>query len=337
MTSRLPPGRTVLFGVSTGIVTRSFFEGQFAALRAAGWQVVYATTDERGARRLAEAEGAVFAPIPIRRDPTPWQDAAALLAVMRLLRAHHPDVCVWAHPRWGCSEAWPAASAACGASMSSTACATRPPGLASAGTPARRGGSLPAADVVVPVGHDVAETLVADRVTSAARIEILGRGSANGVQVPPPQPRAPLDVPVPPDDVVVGFVGRLTRDKACSSCSRPGLSSSRTSPGALSCWPVHRSPMPCGEPSPRPCRPVLGHIWSGTSTISPRSTPASTCSSCPATARACRPWSWRPRPTAYRASPPAPPAQPSRWSPASPVLSCRSAPLRTCGAPCAAW
>lgn len=207
-----PP--TALFGVSTGIVTRSFFEGLFAALRDAGWQVVYATTDERGARSLAEAEGALFVTVPVRRDPTPWQDAAALLAVVRLLRRHRPDICVWGTPKMGLLGS--VSSRLCGIRgvyvvhglRYQTARGWRRRGLRLAETV-----TCWAADIVVPVGRDVARTLVDDGITSAARIEVLGHGSANGVQVPAPVTRVALDVDVPSADVVVGFVGRLTRDK----------------------------------------------------------------------------------------------------------------------------
>src|SRR5699024_4138566 len=91
----------ILFGVTTGIVVRSFFDGLLASLREENWQVSLLTTTEAQARDFAREEGVDFYAIKTVRNPSPVADLKTLASLMTALRSIRPDIAVWGTPKIG--------------------------------------------------------------------------------------------------------------------------------------------------------------------------------------------------------------------------------------------
>lgn len=206
--------RKILFGVTTGIVVRSFFEGQFAMLRSAGWNVTLVTTDLGDARLVADREGATFVPVDAVRDPSPRHDLRTFRSLVQVLLRERPDLAVWGTPKFGLLG--PIASRV-----------TRVPSVyvlhglrLQTATGAKKfmltwfeRVACRAADQVVAVSHDLRDEAIRLKLTSRSRIRVLGAGSANGVDFHPKRPEARRSMSLPTDGVLVAFVGRITQDK----------------------------------------------------------------------------------------------------------------------------
>jgi glycosyltransferase involved in cell wall biosynthesis len=192
--------------------------GRLRALREAGFRVTLISSPGELLNRTAAREGVEAIGLSMRREIAPLADLVSLLRLWWLLLLLQPDLCEFSTPKaglLGSLAAW------------------------LAGVPARvymlRGLKLETA-----VGIKRSLLLMAERtasacvqsvlcnslsmktralalgVASAAKIHLLGDGSSNGVDVERFSP-GPSDVRsrlgIPQDSAVVGFVGRLTRDK----------------------------------------------------------------------------------------------------------------------------
>lgn len=204
----------ILFGVTTGLVVRSFFSGQFEMLSKAGWDVVLVTTEEGNARAFAQDAGARFVPIEASRSPRPGTDLNTLRTLVNTLRAEQPDLAVWGTPKIGLLG--PVASR-----MTKTASIYVLHGLRLETTHGFTRFLLiwcerlaaTAAHEVVAVGEDVRLEAIRRRLVAPRRIRVLGSGSANGVTFQPRRKGARQRLGLPDDRPVVAFVGRITRDK----------------------------------------------------------------------------------------------------------------------------
>lgn len=205
---------TILFGVTTGLVAKSFFTGQFDMLRQAGWDVVLVTTDEGEAKELAIAEGATFIPIHASRNPSLGTDLRTLKTLIRILHARRPTLAIWGTPKLGLLG--PIASRFTGTRNIYVLHGLR---LETAAGITRHVLTFcerlaaTSANEVVAVGHDLRAEAIRLRIVAPHRIRVLGAGSANGVSFRPHRSGARDRMELPANRVIVAFVGRITRDK----------------------------------------------------------------------------------------------------------------------------
>lgn len=181
-----------------------------AELARRGWRVHFVTgTNIDAAKRIPGVE---FHVVPMCRSISPLTDLAAVASFRRLLRGLRPDVVWAATPKaslvgllaarlagvphrvfhvWGCrwdggrgARAWLVKQA----DRLACACASE----------------------VIPVSRSLATLLKDERITSRC-IVVLGEGGTKGVDLTAFRPR---DVPRGPgESPVIGFLGRLSRDK----------------------------------------------------------------------------------------------------------------------------
>lgn len=192
--------------------------GRLRALREAGFRVTLISSPGELLNRTAAREGVEAIGIPIRREIAPFADLVSVLRLWWLLIRLKPDVCEFSTPKAGLLGS-----------------------LASllAGVPARvymlRGLKLETASgikrslllmaertasacvqSVLCNSQSMRARALALSVAPAAKMRVLGDGSSNGVDMYRFSP-GPSDIRarfnLPQEALVVGFVGRLTRDK----------------------------------------------------------------------------------------------------------------------------
>lgn len=207
----------VLFGVTTGIVARSFFEGMFRYLRTAGWQVVLVSPGDHGAVEFARTEGARHRVVPAQRNPSPIQDARTVVRLMRTLLTERPHVAVWGTPKIGLLGTL-------AGRLSRTPSVYVIHGLRyESATGVRRQVlrfmekmACMLAREVITVGNDVLAVAETAGILTPGKARVLGHGSANGYVASTPRHGARARLGIGETDFVVGFVGRVTADKGVS-------------------------------------------------------------------------------------------------------------------------
>ncbi len=80
---------------------RVLLAGQLGFVARSGFDVTVVASPGPDLAPSAEREGVAWHAVPMRRDIAPWADAAALLALYRLLRRIRPDVVVAGSPKAG--------------------------------------------------------------------------------------------------------------------------------------------------------------------------------------------------------------------------------------------
>lgn len=198
----------------TSSVSACFFEGQAGYLQQQGWTIsLTAGADVPGQlERFGQTEGISVHPFPLGRDISLWADAKAFVRAVRIFRKLRPTISNVGTPKAGLV-------------MGLAAAVTRVPiriytlhGLRLATTtgPKRRvltiaeKISMAAAHTVVCVSPSLREQVIELGLAKPDKVVVNGAGSINGVAVPQPEttPR-----PRSASEPVIGFVGRLTRDK----------------------------------------------------------------------------------------------------------------------------
>jgi glycosyltransferase involved in cell wall biosynthesis len=208
---------TIVIGV-THSQTCLVLTGRLRRLREAGFRVVLVSSPGALLDGTAAAEGVEAIAIPIQRQIAPPADLVSLARLFRLLYRLKPQIVEFSTPKaglLGSLAAW-----LCG--VPCRVYLLRGLKLETAAGLKRR--ILWAAErVTAACAHRVlcnSESLrtraFALRLAPAGKLHLLGAGSSNGVDVErfsprPSSMRAKLGLT--PDDLVIGFVGRLTRDK----------------------------------------------------------------------------------------------------------------------------
>jgi glycosyltransferase involved in cell wall biosynthesis len=201
-----------------------FLRGQLAAARAAGFDVSLLCGPGDMARALAAAEGAHLVEIALARDMAPARDLAALLAITRALRRLRPHIVDAGTPKAGLLVLL-------GAWLARVPCRVHTlHGLRSETLRGARKHVVTAltrltcalAGRVICVSPSLAARAVATGATGARKVVVLGAGSANGLDLARFTPgatsvqaaqalRAARGIPA--GAPVLGFVGRVARDK----------------------------------------------------------------------------------------------------------------------------
>ncbi|WP_377644197.1 glycosyltransferase family 4 protein [Oryzobacter terrae] len=204
----------VLYGMTSGVSARGFIRGQAPFLRDRGWDVALLCNEEADVARFAAEEGMRFLPVPLERNPSWRSDLRAVRSLVGWLRGVRPSVAVWGTPKASLFGV-----AACRVLGVPTVYQVH--GLRLEGASGVRRRVLAAlesltcrlATVVVPVGHELRESVAALSIVPANRVRLLADGSCNGVAPSTGSPRYREALGIAPSATVVTFAGRITRDK----------------------------------------------------------------------------------------------------------------------------
>ncbi|MDO5502414.1 MAG: glycosyltransferase family 4 protein, partial [Actinomycetia bacterium] len=213
----------ILYGTTVGGSAYHLLHGQMSWLSQQGHEVRLATTPDALAHQAVEREGVPLIPIQMEREISLRHDLKALFRWLKTIRDYRPDVI---------NVGTPKASLLGGLA----AYVLRVPirvyvvrGLRAEGAKGRKRAlllgmewlTMRLANRIVFVSDSLADESARHRLTPARHTYILASGSSNGVDakgiaqfissVDATQLRASLGIHK--DEVVVGFIGRLTSDK----------------------------------------------------------------------------------------------------------------------------
>jgi len=220
-----------LLHVTTAPQALFFLRGQAAFMRAHGLEVHAVSSPGPELEQFSRDEGVEVHAVPMQRAISPFHDLGAVVRLAGVLRRVRPDI-VHAHtPKGGLLGMAAAAAAGVPARIYHLHCL---PMVTSQGV--RRAllrladrVSCALAHRVLGVSRSLVELAVAEHLVAPDRIEVLGHGSINGVDAagrfrPGPgseaagrEERARLGIPL--DARVIGFVGRVVRDKGIAELS----------------------------------------------------------------------------------------------------------------------
>jgi glycosyltransferase involved in cell wall biosynthesis len=202
-----------------------FLNGQVRYMRERGYTLSVVTSPGEGLTAFGEREGVQTHPLEMPRKITPAQDVRAVASLTALLRRIRPDL-VHAHtPKGGLLGMMAATAAGVPARIyhmrglpMETAHGARRALLANTERI-----SCGLAHRVLAVSRSLRDAALAHRLCPADKIRVLAGGSGNGVDAHGrfdpaqvgPHARVELrrELGLPHDAVVLGFVGRLVRDK----------------------------------------------------------------------------------------------------------------------------
>ena len=213
-TSRPP---TILVGV-THPQTCLVLGARLRVLRETGFRVLLVSSPGELLDRTAEREGVERIAVSMRRGIAPWADMVALLRLWWLIGRCSPDLVEFSTPKAGLLGTLAARLRGVprrvymlrGLKLETTTGLKRRILLAAERLTSR------CAHVVLCNSESLRAEALALRVAPGGKLSLLGEGSSNGVDIERFSP-GPSDVRerlgIPCDAPVVGFVGRLTRDK----------------------------------------------------------------------------------------------------------------------------
>jgi glycosyltransferase involved in cell wall biosynthesis len=219
-----PPGRhaTVLH-VTTVASTLRFLHGQTSFIRRAGFDVHAVSSPGPELAAFAEKEGVAVHAVEMTRRMTPLRDLRALLRLRKVLRRVRPDIVHGHTPKGGLLAmlaGWLAGTPVRIYHLRGL------PLLTASGTRRRilrltEAVSCGLAHRVIAVSHSMRSEAIRERLCAPDRIKVLLGGSGNGVDaegrfrplgdVVRRETRARHGIPE--DALVVGFVGRIVREK----------------------------------------------------------------------------------------------------------------------------
>lgn len=215
--------RPRLFVVVThGLSARYLLRGQLAFLRERGFEVTLAAAPGPLLDEAAAAEGVSACPLPMARQASPLQDFAALLRLAGVMRRERPHLLNASTPKAGLLGSLAGRLAGVpvrvyllrGLRLETSA------GAARALLAASERLAAASAQTVVCVSESLRRKALELRLAPASKLEVLGPGSSNGVDLERFRPadrvareaaRAAFGLPA--EAVVIGFVGRLVGDK----------------------------------------------------------------------------------------------------------------------------
>lgn len=225
----------------TAPVSLVFLAGQVSFMRAAGYSVHAITSPGPELASFGAREGVRVEAVEMPRRITPLQDLVALRRLWKALRRIRPDI-VHAHtPKGGLLgmlAAWLAR-------VPVRVYHLRGLPFVTAAGPRRRllrateRVSCALAHRVLAVSHSIRTIAVDEGICREDKIKVLLGGSGNGVDAtgrfvpaaPAVRAEARAELAIPPDAAVVGFVGRLVRDKGVVELAEAWLRLREGAPG----------------------------------------------------------------------------------------------------------
>ena len=237
-------------------------------MRERGFEIHIATSPGSVLYDFARTEGAISHLVPMTRAITPLQDAIALFRLWRLIRRLHPDAVQTHTPKAGLLGI--VAARLVGVSVR----VYEVHGLRLETTSGLKRCILWVAEWiacslathVIAVSPSVREEAARMKLCRPEKSRVLANGSANGVdarlrfnpKLIPPQTRRAVrsTIGIPEDALVVGFVGRLVRDKGIPELAAAWNDLHRRHARA---WLVLVGRFETGDPVPTPVRAALEH------------------------------------------------------------------------------
>lgn len=214
----------LVYLVTVPISARVLLHGQLGYLRAAGFDVTVISSPGPDLDVVAAREGVEVVPVPMAREMSPTADARSLAAVTAALRRLRPDLVNASTPKAGLLGMIAARALAVPARIYllrglrlETERGWRRTILAGTERIAAA-----CAHEVIAVSASLGRAFVDAGLAPAAKVRMLGAGSSNGVDVERfARTPALLDaaaavraaLAIPATAPVVGFIGRLARDK----------------------------------------------------------------------------------------------------------------------------
>jgi glycosyltransferase involved in cell wall biosynthesis len=192
--------------------------GRLRALREAGFRVTLISSPGELLDRTASREGAAPVEIEMERGMAPWSDFRSLVRLWRLLTQLRPDLTEFSTPKAGLLGGLAAMMTGVpariymlrGLKLDTTSGVKRRILLMAERVAAR------CAQVVLCNSESLRAEAIALRIAPADKFKMLGSGSSNGVNVERFSPGASVvktELGLRRESTVIGFVGRLTRDK----------------------------------------------------------------------------------------------------------------------------
>lgn len=219
-----------------------FLEGHATYQVAQGHDVHVVADAGPGLRRMGEIGGVTCHTVNIRREMNPVGDLRTLVAAMRLIQDLRPDVVHSHTPKAGLLF-----------TLAAALLRVRVRIYHAHGLPLETASGLRrkillttewiachAATQVLSVSRSLADRLMQLGLAPVGRVHVPGHGSISGVQIDVFNPtkvrteraRTRAQLGVPPDALVLGFVGRMTKDKGLEDLGRAWLGIAHTLPQA---------------------------------------------------------------------------------------------------------
>lgn len=199
--------------------TLNFLSGQAGFLKSRGINLQAVSSPGSGVSVFSQREGVPVHAIPMTRSISPWRDLISFIRLVRLFSIEQPDI-VHAHTP---KASLLAMAAACVAGVRKRIFHLH-------GLPHSTAKGLPRfllvlstriacllATRILCVSESARSAAIADGLVKASAIRVPSAGGINGVDsrntFDPLRPRATLRESISEDAVVIGFAGRLVRDK----------------------------------------------------------------------------------------------------------------------------
>lgn len=216
----------ILVHVTTVPVTLySFFRGQVPYLRERGFTFVGVSSPGSELDEFARREGVRVYGIPMIRGISPLADLKSLIGLWRLFRRIKPHIVHGSTPKAALLSMLAAALARVPVRVYTLRglMIEMPSGLTRGLFYGLEWITCRLADMIIAVSRSVADTMIAKTLCSPDKIRVLVNGSSNGVDAETrfnPSLVDPRNVAgtreahgIPGDATVIGFVGRLVKDK----------------------------------------------------------------------------------------------------------------------------
>lgn len=219
------PRRPRLLYITThGMAASALMRGQLSMLRDRGFDVTVASAPCEELDLVARREGVATIAVPMDREMTPFRDLLTIARLYRVIRTVKPDIVNCGTPKagvLGTTAAWiarvPSRIYTLRGLRLETTTGLKHHILAGAERLAAA-----CAHFVVCVSNSIRDEYVGRRLATPEKCRVLASGSSNGIRperfqlsderlLESSQLRENLGIP--PDAPVIGFVGRMTRDK----------------------------------------------------------------------------------------------------------------------------
>lgn len=207
----------ILVGV-TSPQTCLVLRGRLRTMREAGFRVSLLSAPGELLNDTARGEQVEAFPVPMKRGISPIADAVALFRIWRLLRRLRPDIVEFSTPKAGLLGSL--AAQLCriparvyflrGLKLETAS------GLKQTLLLMMEHISAASASAVLCNSRSLRRKALALHIGSASKLILLGKGSSNGVDLErfrPGSSRIRKHLGIPDDAPVIGFAGRLTKDK----------------------------------------------------------------------------------------------------------------------------
>jgi glycosyltransferase involved in cell wall biosynthesis len=214
----------LMYAVTHPVSARLLLAGQLAQMKSWGFDVSVVASPGADLEVVREREGVDIVPVPMMREIAPLRDARALAEMTLAMRRLRPDIVNASTPKAGLLASMAAAALRVpiriyllrGLRLETETGARRTALRATEQISAR------CAHEVIAVSPSLRDAFVAERLASPGKVRVLGPGSSNGIDTTrfarTPEIQAEASnvrrrLGIGDDAFVLGFIGRLAKDK----------------------------------------------------------------------------------------------------------------------------